>query len=132
MPAVGGQPGRWLAGKADSWSADIPALERYAKGRGLLAPDLGTDYGELSELAHPTRSAAENSAALIVWRQGINEYGETVEAAIAGLERGMSAMLYRLLWLALDEDPTIVPLHLDETRMPTVVAFCSEFQTGVG
>lgn len=129
MPAVGGQPGRWLAGQPNSWSADIAALERYARGRGLLAPDLGSDYGELSELAHPTRSAAENSAALILWRQGINEYGETVEAAIAGLESGMSAMLYRLLWLALDEDATLVPLQLDEKKMPTALAFCTEFQT---
>jgi hypothetical protein len=131
MPPVGGQPGRWLEGQGNSWSADIGALERYAKGRGVLAPDLGSDYGELSGLAHPTRSAAENSAAVILWKRGINEYGETVQAAIAGLERGMSAMLYRLLWLALDEDATLIPLQLDASRMPTAVAFCAEFQTGI-
>jgi hypothetical protein len=131
MPAVGGQPGRWLEGQGNSWSADIRALERYARGRGLLAPDLGSDYGELSELAHPTRSAAENSAAVILWKRGINEYGETVEAAILGLERGMSAMLYRLLWLALDEDATLIPLQLDANRMPTAVAFCAEFQAAL-
>lgn len=128
MPNLRGQAGRWLAGQPNSWSADIATLETYAKGRGLDAPDLGSDYGELSELAHPTRSAAENSAALILWRQGINEYGQTVEDAISALEHGMAGMIYRLLWLALDQDSTLVPLQLDDAKMPTALAFCREFQ----
>jgi hypothetical protein len=129
MPGLRGQAGRWLAGQPNSWSADIGSLEAYARGRGLNAPDLGSDYGELSELAHPTRSAAENSAALILWRQGINQDGQTVEEAISALENGMTGMIYRLLWLALDEDPTLVPLRLDDIRMPTALAFCAEFQS---
>jgi hypothetical protein len=128
MPNLRGQAGRWLAEQPNSWSADIATLETYATSRGLGVPDLGSDYGELSELAHPTRSAAENSAALILWNQGINEYGQTVEDAISALEHGMAGMIYRLLWLILDEDPTLVPLQLDETKMPTALAFCAEFQ----
>ena len=128
MPNLKGQAGRWLAGQSNSWSADIGTLEAYAKGRGLSVPDLGSDYGELSELAHPTRSAAENSAALILWRQGINQDGQTVEEAISALEKGMAGMIYRVLWLALDEDPTLVPLRLDDSKMPTALAFCAEFQ----
>lgn len=40
----------------------------------------------------------------------------------------MTGMIYRLLWLALDEDPTLVPLRLDDGKMPTASAFCAEFQ----
>jgi len=128
MPTLRGQAGRWLARQPNSWSADIGALEEYARGRGLNAPDLGSDYGELSGLAHPTRDAAENSAAIILWKNGMNEYGETVEDAITALENGCLGMLYRLLWLALDEDQSLIPLGLEDGRMPTALGFCKEFQ----
>lgn len=128
MPNLKGEAGRWLAGQPNSWSAEIGKLEEYAKGRGLNAPDLGNDYGELSELAHPTRSATENSAALVLWRARINQDGQTVEQAISALENGTAGMIYRLLWLALDEDPTLIPLRLDDGKMPTALAFCAEFQ----
>jgi hypothetical protein len=49
----------------------------------------------------------------------MNEYGETVEDAIATLENGCLGMLYRLLWLALDEDQSLIPLRLEDGRMPT-------------
>src|SRR6266478_2750184 len=130
MPNLKGQAGRWLAGQSNSWSADIGALEEYARGRGLNAPDLGSDYGELSGLAHPTRDAAENSAAIILWKNGMNEYGETVEDAITALENGCLGMLYRPLWLALDENQSLIPLGLEDGRMPTALGFCKEFQAG--
>jgi hypothetical protein len=57
-----------------------------------------------------------------------NAYGQTVDDAISALEHGMAGMIYRLLWLALDEDPTLLPLQLDDTKMPTALAFCAEFQ----
>ncbi len=108
--------------------AMLSSLQRHARGRGLNAPDLGSDYGELSGLAHPTRDAAENSAAIILWKNGMNEYGETVEDAITALENGCLGMLYRLLWLALDEDQSLIPLGLEDGRMPTALGFCKEFQ----
>jgi hypothetical protein len=37
MPTLRGQAGRWLARQPNSWSADIGALEEYARGRGAAA-----------------------------------------------------------------------------------------------
>jgi len=128
IQAQNGDAGRWLARRAGSWGADIQRLEDYARDRGLNAPDLGNDYGELSELAHPTRNAAENSAAVSLWRLGLNEDGRTIEEAIANLERSIPSMLYRLLWLALDEHETLVPLQLDERNMATAMSLCEQFQ----
>jgi hypothetical protein len=108
--------------------ADIRRLEAYVKARGHNDPDLGRDYGELSELAHPTRSAAENSAAISLWRLGLNEDGHTIEQAIENLDRSIPSMLYRLLWLAFDEHGELVPLQLDMQRAPTADALCKEFQ----
>ena len=123
-----GDAGKWLASRGGSWMAEIFMLEEYAKGRGHDAPDLGNDYGELSELAHPTRAAAENSAALTLWRLGLNADAVTVEQAIASLDEGMPAMLYRLLWLVLDEDVSLVPLGVDVKNMPTAMKFCEKRQ----
>jgi hypothetical protein len=123
-----GDAGRWLARRSGSWQADIHRLEEYSRNRGNASPDLANDYGQLSELAHPTRDAAENSAAILLWRRGLNEDGHTVEEAITNLEGSIPAMLYRLLWLALDEDPSLIPLQLDERNTGTAVRFCGQFQ----
>lgn len=124
-----GQVGRWLAGTPQSWSADIGRLETYARQRGQDAPNLGQDYGGLSELAHPTRSATENSAALIVRRLGMSELEEaqTIESSIRDLELSLSAMLYRLLWLVLDEHSDLLALHVDSLKMSTCVRFAENY-----
>ncbi len=128
IQAQDGDTGRWLARRAGTWSADIGSLEDYARNRGHNAPDLGNDYGELSELAHPTRNAAENSVAVTLWRLGLNADGHTVEQAIANLDRLIPGMLYRLLWLVLDEHATFVPLQINERNMPTAMRLCEQFQ----
>ena len=54
----------WLRGDQDTWSGKIGVLIEFAKKRGHPGPNIGRDYGLLSELAHPTRSAANNSVTL--------------------------------------------------------------------
>ena len=125
-----GEVGRWLAQRPDSWNADIRRLDDYARGRGHHAPNLGRDYGELSELAHPTLSAAHNSAALILRRMGIpNEDERQLLDSMAKLEAGMPAMLYRILWLVLDEGAGLIPLYVNASNLPTAVQFVQEFPT---
>jgi hypothetical protein len=127
MQDLRGQAGQWLARRGAAM-ADIGRLEQYARGRGHNTPNLGTDYGELSNLAHPTRDAAENSASLILWRLGLNAEGETVEQTIEALEKQIPAMLYRFLWLVLDEDASLAPLHIDGRNLATAVRFAQEHQ----
>jgi len=123
-----GDAGRWLARRAGSWTADIGRLEDYARARGNNAADLRNDYGLLSELSHPTRNAAENSASVSLWRLGLNEDVNTVERAIENLERSIPSMLYRLLWLAFDEHDTLVPLGLSDENAPGAMALCEQFR----
>lgn len=121
-----GEVGRWLARRPHSWSANIRRLDEYARNRGHDAPNLGADYGELSKLAHPTRNAAESSAALITTRLEINVEARIVERALVALERSIPAMLYRLLWLVLDEQPDLRPLYVQGENMPTAVRFVEQ------
>jgi hypothetical protein len=62
----------WLAKKKDTWKAKLGILIEFAKGRGHSGPKMGADYNLLSELAHPTRTAAENSVTLCGIRRGID------------------------------------------------------------
>jgi hypothetical protein len=62
----------WLRGDKDTWEGKIGVIVEFAKKRGHPGPNIGRDYGLLSELAHPTRSAANNSVTLCGVRRGID------------------------------------------------------------
>jgi hypothetical protein len=49
----------WLRGNKDTWSGKIGVLIEFAKKRGHPGPNIGRDYGLLSELAHPTRKRSQ-------------------------------------------------------------------------
>jgi len=127
MQDLRGETGRWLARTPRSWSADIRRLDDYARGRGHRAPNLARDYGDITGLTHPTRDAAENSVALMTRRLGINTAGQAVEEARAGWETTIPALLYRLLWLVIDQDASLMPLHVQEGNMPTAVRFAEQY-----
>jgi hypothetical protein len=55
---------KWQAEVGGQWSPPIGELVEFAKARGVQEPTLGRDYGRLSEVAHPTKSAAFNSVTL--------------------------------------------------------------------
>jgi hypothetical protein len=109
---------RWLAGENDSWSARIAVLVKFAIGRGHLEPTLARDYGLLSELAHPTRSAAENSVTLCGVRMGIDGAEAEIATEQENCEKRVTATLYRLLWLVLDQDAKFIAIPVDENNMP--------------
>ena len=107
----------WLRGDKDVWSGKIGALVEFAKKRGHPGPNIGRDYGLLSELAHPTRTAANNSVTLCGVRRGIDgAQAELAEAEKNNPERIRYA-LYRLIWLLSDQDDTFITIPVDLKRM---------------
>ncbi len=121
--------GRWLARRPGSWSPRVRQLEEYARSRGHGAPNLGRDYGQLSELAHPTRNAAENSVALVTARLGVSDEEHMLVQEITALEESLPAMLYRIVWLVLDEHQDFIALHVDERNVPSAVQFVEQHPT---
>lgn len=117
----------WFAGKDKSWSAKIGALVDFAVGRGHREPTLGRDYGLLSELAHPTRSAAENSVTLCGVRMGIAGAEDQIVTEQQNCEKRISATLYRLLWLILDEDAKFIAIPVDQDKMPISSEFVRNY-----
>ena len=103
----------WLARNKGSWKAKFGVLAEFARGRGHPSPIMGREYGLLSELAHPTRSAAENSATLCGVRQKISEAAAEIGEARANDAERIRYALYRLAWLILDHDPQFVQIPVD-------------------
>jgi hypothetical protein len=114
---------KWQAEVGGHWSPPIGELMGFAKARGVPEPTLGRDYGRLSEVAHPTKSAAFNSVTLCGARLKI-------PAAIAELaeerkneEDRFPDALYRLVWVILDGDKEFIALHISEKDLPQ----CSKY-----
>jgi hypothetical protein len=117
----------WLAGDKNAWSAKIDLLVAFAKGRGHPGPNIGRDYGLLSELAHPTRTAAENAVTLCGVRRGIE--GADAELALSRVinEERIRYALYRLAWLALDQDAQFIPIPVAPKSMPLSEKFLDTY-----
>jgi len=114
---------KWQADVGGKWSPPIGELVEFAKARGVPEPTMGRDYGRLSEVAHPTKSAAFNSVTLCGARLKI-------PAAIAELaeerkneEDRFPDALYRLVWVMLDGDKGFIALHISEKDLPQ----CSKY-----
>jgi len=119
-----GKAARWLAGENDSWSADLGSLMDFARERGLKNPSMGHDYGRLSEVAHPTKSAAMNSVTLCGARLGIGGADAELVEERKNEEARFPDALYRLVWLMVDQDKKFIPLHIQATDVPLCWKFC--------
>lgn len=123
-----GEIGRWFAGVADSWSADLQRLDGYARARGNRAPDIGRQYGRLSVLAHPTYTASQNSALLVVRKLGMRaENEQTLTEAIAYFESEPAALLYRLVWLVLDREAAFIDIGINEANLTNCLNFAENY-----
>jgi hypothetical protein len=82
------------------------------------------DYGRLSEVAHPTKSAAMNSATLCGARLGIEGASAELIAEHQNEEARFPDALYRLLWVLVDQDQKFIPLHVAASDVPLCWKFC--------
>jgi hypothetical protein len=120
----GGLAARWLAGENKTWSADLGALMDFARERGLPDPNMGRDYGRLSEVAHPTRAGADNSVTLCGSRLRIPGATEEMVKERENEEARFPDALYRVVWLMVDQDKKFIPLHLSPPDIPLCWKFC--------
>jgi hypothetical protein len=96
----------------------------FAKERGLPDPTMGRDYGRLSLVAHPTKSAAENSVALCGTRLRIAGADAELVEERKNEEARFPDALYRVFWLMVDQDKKFIPLRVKATDVPLCWKFC--------
>jgi hypothetical protein len=126
LTASAGKASAWLRRDKDVWSGKIGVLIEFAKRRGHPGPNIGRDYGLLSELAHPTRTAAENSVTLSGIRRGIDGAKKEIEEAQRNNPERIRYALYRLSWLLSDQDEQFINIPVDLKRIPD----CEKFLKG--
>lgn len=122
--AHNGEAARWLAGENKSWSGDLGMLMDFARERGLPDPTMGRDYGRLSEVAHPTKSAGMNSATLCGDRLGIVGANVELIEERKNEEARFPDALYRVVWLMVDQDQKFIPLHVKARDLPLCWKTC--------
>jgi hypothetical protein len=124
----GPKAARWHLGYPMSWSPDIKRIEAYSKSQGIKVPMLGSDYGGLSQLAHPTKAAAENSVAVATAPHGNSVASRSLSEAKASFERkDVPEMMYRLLWLIIEERKSLIRIEVDLTAMPAALKYANEY-----
>lgn len=93
------------------------------------ALNYGSDYGGLSEVAHPTKSAAENSFATVMALRGNSEYRSNLDRArdIIGHEDA-PGMLYQLIWTIVVESPGMISFGIRLDSMPAAESFFRRYE----
>ena len=117
----------WLAGVKDSWKAKFGVLIEFSRSRGHASPIMGRDYGLLSELAHPTRSAAENSVTLCGIRQKFADAETQILAARTNKAERIRYALYRLAWLVLDHDQQFIEIPVNPKNLLSTDKFIERY-----
>jgi hypothetical protein len=120
---------KWLAEANDTYLASISVLNEFVKNRGQHQPSLGRDYGSLSELSHPTRSAAMNSVGVALRRLGAEGAEVEFQKAEENDELRIPYALHRLIWLVIDQDPRFIPIPVDTNKMPFSMKFFEAYGT---
>jgi hypothetical protein len=120
---------KWLAEANDTYLASISILNEFVKNRGQHQPPLGRDYGSLSELSHPTRSAAMNSVGVALRRLGSDGAEVEFRKAEENDQLRIPYALHRLIWLVIDQDPRFILLPVDTSRMPFSMKFFEAYGT---
>jgi hypothetical protein len=105
---------KWQAEVGGKWSPPISDLVEFAKTRGVSEPTMGKDYGRLSEVAHPTKSAAFNSVTLCGARLKIPSAIAELAEERENEELRFPDALYRVVWVMLDGDKQFIALHISE------------------
>ncbi len=116
---------KWLAEKSGTWSVPLGDLIIFAKDRGAPDPTIGRDYGRLSEVAHPTKAAAMNSATLCGERLKIEGASAELVEERRNEELRLPDALNRVVWLMLDQDKRFIPLGLKQESLAKCWKFCA-------
>lgn len=118
---------RWFDGQGGSWSPDPQKIADFIESLGRKRPKYGREYGDLSELAHPTAQATVNSCAVATTRWGISSVSDQIDKAVNELSEDFTGLLIREIWLVDGTDPGLIDIHIPEDRIPECEGLFREF-----
>lgn len=117
---------RWHLEKNKHGEPNIGIVKAFEKSNGITTSTYGAAYGGLSEVAHPTKSAAENSVVTISALHGDNS-GRIEHARDMIAREDAPAMMYLLIWTVFAEWPGMISLGITPEDIPKSAAFYGEY-----
>lgn len=118
---------KWLVGLPDTWNADRTRLERLVEKLQGGRAGFGREWGELSEMAHPTIQAAVNSVSIASTIAGVNPRPQKLDEAFRKLTKDYIGLLNREIWLTLQVCADFIETPLKEDRFPKCLELHSRF-----
>jgi hypothetical protein len=112
----------WHRDKNRHGIPDIGMVRSYELSLGITTSTYGRAYGGLTEVSHPTKSAAENS---VVTVSGVHRdmSGRIEKAKKMLLEGDAPPMMYLLIWTIFSEWPGMISLGIKPQHIPRSAAF---------
>jgi len=120
---------RWHVEKRKHGEPKIGVVKTFERSHGITTSTYGADYGGLSEVAHPTKSAAENSLVTVTAIHGNPDNKVRIEQARETIASGDApSMMYLLIWTITAEWPGMISLGIKPEDIPRAAAFYSEYE----
>ena len=118
----------WHKHKNANGIPKIARIESYMKADGITDAFLDEVYRGLSAVVHATKFAAENSAVMVVAPTG----GDTIArrsliAARDAFEKEQPDVMYRFLWLLIEERKGLIEINCDMTALPNACSFAFDY-----
>jgi hypothetical protein len=109
---------KWLEGQPE-WQADRKKLEALIVNLlGGGEAGFAREWGELSEMAHPTFQATVNSVAIASTIAGVNPHDGLLEESFKRLARDYVGMVNRVIWLTLQTCDEFITTPLKAEQFP--------------
>jgi hypothetical protein len=126
IDTAGSHAARWHLEKHKHGEPDINRVKTFERSRGITTSTYGADYGGLSGVAHPSKSAAENSVVTVSAIHG-DKSGRIEHARETITQGDAPAMMYLLIWTVFAEWPGMISFGIKREDIPQSAAFYAEY-----
>jgi len=118
---------KWLEGVPDTWNADRAKLEGLIEKLQGGKAGFGREWGELSEMTHPTFQAAVNSVSIASTIAGVDPRPQALNVAFRRLMGDYLGHLNREIWLTLQICDDFIEAPLKEGGFPKCLELHNRF-----
>jgi hypothetical protein len=118
---------KWLEAQPNAWKVDRELIEELVVRLHGERAGFAREWGELSEMCHPTFQAVVNSIAIASTIAGLNPRPYLLKESLENLKLDFIGMVNREIWLTLQRCGEFIETPLNEIRIPLCLALHTRF-----
>lgn len=120
---------KWLESQPDTWKVNRGPLEALIERLHGEKAGLAREWGELSEVSHPTLQAVVNSVSVASTRAGVNPKPQLLSESLEKLLKDCVGMVNREIWLTLQDHQEFIETSIKTAELPICLEFHKVFLT---